>query len=131
MITILVDHDIEGQGAMLWRAYNASGWAEIVPLTFVFFAQVGLPINSNDRNIWRFAQKNKMILITANRRMKEPDALERTLREENTESSLPVLTIGNKRRMIEKAYQERCLNRLLEVVVDLDDNKGTGRIFIP
>jgi hypothetical protein len=131
MRSILVDHDIEGQATTLWRLIHAGGWLEIVPVKFVFFAEVGLPFKSSDRDVWRFAQANGMILITANRRMKEVDALERTLREENTASSLPVITIGNARRMTQRHYQERCLNRFLEVLLDLDSYLGTGRVFIP
>jgi hypothetical protein len=36
-----------------------------------------------------------MILLTANRSMKDEDSLEQVMREENTPSSLPVVTIGN------------------------------------
>ena len=51
---------------------------------------------------------NGMILLTSNRRRREEDSLEQTLREENTATSLPVLTIGNAERMIERRYRERC-----------------------
>jgi hypothetical protein len=131
MITILVDHDIEGQAATLWRLIHAAGWPAIFPIKFVLFAEVGLPYESNDRQVWRFAQENGMVLLTANRRMKEADALERTIREENTANSLPVITIGNAKRMVNKGYQERCLNRLLEVLFDLNNFVGVGRVFIP
>lgn len=95
------------------------------------FADIGLPIDSNDREIWRFAQKNQMILLTGNRRMREEDSLEQTLRDENTLISLPTLTIGNVDRMAEETYRERCAERLLEIVLALDNYLGTARIFIP
>jgi hypothetical protein len=50
---------------------------------------------SSDRVVWQFAQTNQMILITANRNMKGDDSLEQTIREDNTPTSLPILTIGN------------------------------------
>ena len=131
MITILVDHDIEGQAATLWRLIHAGGWSTIFSIKFVWFAEVGLPHNSNDRQVWRFAQENGLILLTANRRMKEANALERTIREENTGNSLPVITIGNAKRMDDKRYQDRCMNRLLEILLELDNYKGIGRVFIP
>ena len=131
MITVLVDHDIEGQAMMLWAALGADGWPEVFPIRFMLFSQVGLPEDSNDRTVWRFAQQNRMILLTGNRRMKEDDSLERTIREENTPASLPVITIGRIKRVIEKKYREQCQAQLLNILLDLDNYLGTARIFIP
>ncbi len=72
-----------------------------------------------------------MLLLTDNRSMKEQDSLEQTIREENTPTSLPVLTIGSVDRLDERVYRERCVERLLEIGLNLDDYLGTGRIFIP
>lgn len=131
MLTILVDHNIEGQAVLLWGTLSATGWLELLPLRLVTLAQVGLPYDSSDREIWRFAQDNGMILLTANRRMDGEDSLEQTIREENTVTSLPVLTIGNPERMVERTYRERCAIQLLEVGLDLDNYLGAGRVFIP
>lgn len=131
MITILADHNIEGQAIALWGILSAEGWLELVPLRLVTFAQAGLPPESSDRELWRFAQGHGMILLTSNRRMRDADALEQTIREENAPSSFPVLTIGSVKRMIEKTYRERCAVRLLEIVLDLENCMGAGRIFIP
>lgn len=131
VITILADHDIEGQAAMLWRLLGTNGWLELLPLRLVMFGQVGLPDDSSDREVWRFAQKNGMILLTGNRSMKKGESLEQTLREENTLTSLPILTIGNVKRMVERSYREDCETRLLEIVLDLENYKGVGRLFIP
>jgi hypothetical protein len=131
VITILVDYNIEGQALMLWRTLRAEGWLELLPMQLVMFAEVGLPYGSSDRAVWRFAQEQRMLLLTANRSMKEEDSLEQTIREENTPTSLPVLTIGNVNRMVERSYRERCETRLLEIVMDLDNFMGAGRLFIP
>jgi hypothetical protein len=131
MLTILVDHNIEGQAMLLWGTLTATGWLELLPLRLVTLAQVGLPYDSSDREMWRFAQENGMVLLTANRRMDGEDSLEQTIREENTATSLPVLTIGNPERMVERTYREQCAIRLLEVGVDIDNYLGAGRIFIP
>ena len=45
-------------------------------------------------------------------------SLEQTIREENTATSCPVLTISRADRIIEKRYRERCAVRLLEIVLD-------------
>jgi hypothetical protein len=94
MITILADHNIEGQALLLWGTVGAAGWLELVPLRLVRFAEVGLPHTSSDREVWRFAQANQMYLLTDNRNMEGGDSLEQTIRDENTEMSLPVVTIG-------------------------------------
>ena len=63
--------------------------------------------------------------------MKGADSLEQTIREENTESALPVLTIGSVGRLDEREYRERCARRLAEIVLDLEYYLGCGRVFIP
>jgi hypothetical protein len=131
MITILIDHDIEGQAMLLWDSLSLEGWPDVLPLRFIRFTQVDLPINSPDRVVWRFAQENNMVLLTGNRRMREADSLERTLREENNSHALPVITIGRVQRMIERPYRVRCLVRLLEILLELENYRGTARIFIP
>ena len=131
MITVLADHNIEGQAIALWGTLSAGSWLDLFPLRLVTFTQVGLPSESSDRQVWRFAQEHGMLLLTFNRRMRDVDALEQTIREENTMTSLPVLTIGNVKRMVEKTYRERCAARLLEIVLDLESYLGAGRIFIP
>lgn len=130
-ITLLIDHNIEGQAMLLWRLLSTEGWCDLLGLRFVFFAQAALPINSSDREVWRFAQRQQMILLTANRRMEEADSLEQTLREENTPMSLPVLTIANVRRTSERAYLDRCGARLLDIVMEIKKYIGIGRLFIP
>lgn len=131
MITILIDHNIEGQGDMLSGAYHSEGWAELVPVRFVRFRDVGLAFDSDDRAVWRFTQQNQMILLTDNRNKKGTDSLEQTLREENKPTSLPVLTIGSAERIADRNYRERCAARLAEILVDLENYLGASRLFLP
>jgi len=97
----------------------------------VTFADVGLPADSDDRVVWRFAQAKRMLLLTANRNAKGEDSLERVMREENTPTSLPIITIGDSERLSEYGYRESCVERLLEIVFDIQDYLGVGRLFIP
>jgi hypothetical protein len=129
--TILVDHDIEGQILMLWGRMAAEGWLALCPLQLVTFDQVGLPVDSDDRTVWRFAQTQGMILLTHNRNMSDADSLEQTLREENMPTSLPVITVGRAERLRERTYRERCAVRLVEIVLEIDQYLGAGRLFIP
>jgi hypothetical protein len=131
MLTLLVDHNIEGHALLLWETLETEGWPELLPLQIVTFAHMGLAIESTDRVVWRFAQAKRMLLLTANRRMKGEDTLEQTIREENTSTSLPVLTVGKADRLLERAFRERCAMRVVEIGLDLENYLGTGRIFIP
>jgi hypothetical protein len=131
MLTLLVDHNIEGHAMLLWGTLTAEGWPALLALRMVTFPQVGLSYASSDREVWRFAQAQHMLLLTANRRMQGEQTLEHTIREENTPTSLPVLTIGNANRMLDKAYRERCAIRVVEIGLDLENYLGMGRVFIP
>ena len=70
-----------------------NGWFEILPIRFVTLKEAELSMDTSDRILWRFAQSNQMIILTANRNMKGKDSLEQVIREENTTTSLPVFTI--------------------------------------
>lgn len=72
-----------------------------------------------------------MIILTANRNMKGGDSLEQIIRENNTLQSLPVVTIGNKERLDEQRYRERCARRLIEILFDIENYMGVGRVYIP
>ena len=95
------------------------------------FDKAELTFDSSDRAVWRFAQDNQMILLTANRRMKGIDSLEQIIREENTSTSLPVLTIGSLDRFSDREYRAQCAVRLVDILLDLENYRGVGRIFIP
>jgi len=72
-----------------------------------------------------------MVLLTANRRKKGVDSLEQVIREENTPTSLPVITVAQVDRLDERAYREQCSSRLVEIMLEIENYVGVGRIFIP
>lgn len=131
MIRVLIDHNIEGQAHLLWSWLVDSGWTQVAELTFIYFAEVGLPDDSSDRVIWRFAQTQRMYLLTANRNRAGDDSLGQTLLDENSPTALPVITLANVDRIAERTYREACANRLLEIVLYPEIHLGTGRQFIP
>jgi hypothetical protein len=54
------------------------------------------------------------------------------IREENTPTSLPVLTTGKGNRVLhDRVYAGRIAVQLLEHLLDLDALRGTGRLFVP
>lgn len=128
----LIDHNLGGHAEILLGNIASQGWLELLPIRFVTFKEMKLAIDSSDRVVWRIAQANQMILLTANRSMKGEDSLEQVLREENTLDSFPVMTIGNTDRFLEdRAYRNRCVDRILEILLNIEDFMGVGRLFIP
>lgn len=130
-MTFLVDYNLDGYAIVFLGILTKLGWLEFISIRFVTFREVGLLMESSDRLVWRYAQENQMMILTANRNMKGEDSLEQVMREENTQNSFPVLTIGNLDRLDETDYRERCVERLIEIVLDIDNYKGAGRLFIP
>ena len=52
--------------------------------------------------------------------------------EENTLKSLPVITVSNGDRLLHDSdYRDRCVESLIEIVLDIDTYLGARRIFIP
>lgn len=127
----LVDYNLDGYALVFLGILTKLGWLELLPIRFVTFREVGLLMNSSDRMVWRYAQSNGMIILTANRNMKGDDSLEQVMREENTQESFPVVTISSLDRLDEFDYRERCVDRLIEIALDIENYMGVGRLFIP
>ena len=128
---VLLDHHMKKQGILLWATMGSEGWLKLLDIPMLTFVVVGLPINSNDRDVWRFAQTQQLILLTGNRNKDGADSLEQTIQDENTPNSLPVVTIGIVDRLEESAYREQCAERLVEIILNIENYLGIGRIYIP
>lgn len=128
----LIDHNFKEHACILLGSIASQGWLDFVPIRFVMFEDVGLLIDSSDRVVWKVAQGNQMILLTANRSMKDEDSLEQVMREENTQNSLPVVTVGNADRVLnDSSYRERCVDRIVEIAIYTVSYMGARRVFIP
>lgn len=131
-MNFLVDHNLGGHAEILLGNIASQGWLELLPIRFVTFKEMNLLIDSNDRMVWRLAQANQMILLTANRSMKGEDSLEQVLQDENSVDSFPVITIGDPDRFLaDRTYRNRCVDRILEIVLDIQTWMGVGRLFVP
>lgn len=128
---VLIDYNLNRQALLLSGSLANGGWLELVSIRLVTFEEIGLPANSSDRIVWQFAQANQMLLLTANRNAKGEDSLEQVMREENTPTSFPIITIGDPERVLEYVYRESCIERLVEITIDIQDYLGAGRLFIP
>ena len=128
----LIDHNFKGHARILLGSIASQGWLDFVQIRFVMFEEVGLSIDSSDRVVWKVAQGNQMILLTANRSMKDEDSLEQVMREENTQNSLPVVTVDNADRVLnDSSYRERCVDRIVEIAIYTVSYMGARRVFIP
>ena len=135
MPAIMADHDIEGQVRVLLRLLTSAAWSEVwheLAVCIESFATLGLPENISDATLWQLCQTQQIILITGNRNKAGPEALEAIIERNNTPTSLPVLTIGAPPRVLSsRAYAERVATRLLEVLLDMEQYRGTGRLYLP
>jgi hypothetical protein len=130
-VIILADHNLEGQAILLLGTLVKQGWVELLELQLLTFFEARLPIDSDDRTVWRFVQENQMLLLTGNRSMKGTNSLEEVIRRENRANAIPVITVADVDRLDERNYREKCASRLIEIILDLDIYYGSGRLFIP
>lgn len=128
---ILIDINIAGDAELLFAFLVKEGWAELLDLEFVYFTEAALPADSDDTTVWRYAQEQGMLLLTNNRNEEDETSLTATIRRENTEAALPILTVANPSRLKESAYRRAVAERIAEILFYLEDYLGTGRLFIP
>ncbi len=125
----MVDHNLEGHARRMWGVLTSEGWSDLLSLQMTTFQEEELPTTADDSVVWRYAHEHGMLLLTGNRNMDGDDS-EQTLREENTSTSLPVITIGSINSLRESGYRIRCARRLVEIVLYLEQYPA-GRLDIP
>ena len=133
MQVILSDHNCEGHADAIFQALRHRGLIPTFPMQLMFFSEVGLHPKASDREVWIFCQEHNYLLLTGNRTASDgARSLERVIHAFVKEDSLPVITIGNLRRVMADAeYCWRCAENLAEIVLDLDRVRGTPRLYIP
>ena len=101
-------------------------------LSVATFADLGLHPRSSDLEVWLMCQTEDLLLITANRNNDGPESLESTMRTKGTSQSLPVFTLADSNRVLnERSYAETVADQLLEYLYDMENLKGTGRLYLP
>ncbi len=134
MQVVLSDHNCEGQAKAIFDLLTYRRvWLELVPMELVWFRDVHLAATADDEIVWRFCQEHQYILLTGNRRTDDGEkSLEAIMQRLNRSTSLPILTIGNLKRVnVDLSYRERCAERLAEIVYDLERYRGSGRLYLP
>jgi hypothetical protein len=135
MVRLLADNDVVGHVEDLVQVMRSPRWADFwvsLGLALVYFRDVGIAATSTDREVWRICQAEQLLLITNNRNQEDPDSLEATLRDLNAPDSLPVFTISDIQTFrTNRAYAERVVESLYDYIIDIEDLRGTGRIYLP
>jgi hypothetical protein len=94
--------------------------------------QVGLDRSAKDDAVWRRCQEMGYCLLTANRNRKSEDSLEATMRREGTADSLPVFTFADASRIYQSAsYLDEVVESLVDYLLDAENYRGAGRLFLP
>ncbi len=133
---ILADINIAGQFRDLVETfYSSEDWADIwdeLGLAYFVFANIGLDQRSPDDLVWQTCQDNELILITGNRNKDGPTSLEATIRERLTPESLPVITVSNPKSLgLDAEYTARVGIKLLDYLLEIENYRGTGRLYVP
>ena len=132
---ILPDVNIPGQFQFLLHLLNEETRRELwTSLNWITptFEQLGLLPNSSDLLIWQKCQQEQLVLLTANRNEKGAESLQFAIRSFNKPDSIPVFTLANQARITkDRPYAEHVADRLLEYAFDIDNLRGTGRIYLP
>ena len=135
MLRVLADHDVEGQVQALVRLCSSPEWAELwesLGCRVESFELLGLPHDTVDSKVWQFCQELGIVLITGNRNAEDDTSLEMAIRSFGTSRSLPVITIGDSKRLMkDRDYAEAAAAQLIQTLMDLESLRGTGRLFIP
>jgi hypothetical protein len=73
-----------------------------------------------------------LVLVTANRNTDGPDSLGAMIATENRPDSLPVVTVADQEApRLDREYARRVTVRLLEVLYDIENLRGSGRAYVP
>lgn len=135
MLGLLADVHARAHLRALLLIFTAPRWREIWSALDVHvhtFRSLGLDYNASDAEIWRVCQQDQLLLLTSNRNQDGADSLESTIRTSSTIQTLPVLTMADPDRVLaDAAYTERVAVRLMEIVMDIERHRGTGRLYLP
>ena len=111
---------------------SQSEFARMIGVSIATFEQVGLAKGTPDEQIWHFCQDQQLYLLTDNRNDDKPGSLESIIRTRNLPTSLPVFTISDIPRLrTEREYVAALVAKLLEYLIDADNLRGVGRLYLP
>jgi hypothetical protein len=132
---IAADANCEGHFQFVLRLLHDKSRREFwhfLNLAVVTFEDLEIPATASDRVVWEKCQEQQVLLITANRNATGPDSLEAVIQSSNQPNSLPVITLANAERIRrDRAYAGLVADRVLDVLFDVENLRGVGRLFVP
>ena len=135
MQRVLSDHDVQGHVSRLMDICQLPPWVDLwreMDCIICTFEDFDLPVDATDAAIWQVCQEHDILLITGNRNAESPESLEIALREKNTSTCLPVLTLADPDRIQrDRRYAESIVERLFDILIDLNALRGRGRLYLP
>ena len=135
MVGILADNDAEGQLAILLRYFQAEPWTESwssMNLVIHTFESLGLARTAPDSTVWMLCQHEQVVLITGNRNRDGEHSLEATIQASNSPDCLPVITLADRERVRkDRKYARRTADRIMDYLIEIDNLRGTGRLYVP
>ena len=135
MLRIMSDHDVQGHVSRLMDTCQASPWNGLwrdLECDVCTFEDLDLAEDATDAVVWQACQEGKILLITGNRNAEGPESLEITIRQRNSPDCLPVLTLADPDRIVrDRGYAESVVERLFDILIDIEVFRGAGRLFLP
>lgn len=135
MLGLPADENCDAHLAALLRICRSNQWREIwdaIGMGAHTFESLQVRRALPDDQLWAMCQRDGLILLTANRNQDGPASLEATIRSRGTATSLPVITLADAVRLLrDSAYAEDAAIQLMELLLDIDSMKGTGRVYLP
>ena len=132
---LVADHNAIGHLRLLLSLFEAeplrTAWTRL-GLTIEEFDDLDLQRNSSDKLVWLACQEAEVVLVTANRRKKGVDSLAEVIETLGKANSLPVFTLANPKKVFtSKVYARRVAEEMLRYLMEIDDYRGTGRLYVP
>ena len=132
---LVPDANCEGHFQLLLRLFHHESRRELwhfLNLAVLTFEDLALAPDATDEEVWHVCQKAEAILITANRNADGEESLQTIILSHLTPESLPVFTLANMERIRrDRRYAEEVADRLLDLLFDIENLRGTGRVFVP
>jgi hypothetical protein len=135
VIALLADVNIQGHIGRLVQRMQSDQWRDfwdLLDLRYLTFPDLGLIAADTDAVVWQRCQESQVFLVTNNRNDDGPDSLAATIRTRNTPQHLPVFTIGDADGILAGTeYADKVIDRLFRYLFELDNIRGTGRLYLP
>lgn len=135
MLKIMADHNVEGHLQVLLAILLSPEWLDLwmdCRCEITSFDRLGIPAELDDAALWSLCQDNDVLLLTGNRNAQGDDSLESIITRAGTQQSLPVLTIGDPDRVMrDREYAEDVAAQVLQYILDVEQLRGAGRLYVP